>query len=183
MHRISILFLICSILFIQPFDALAQVANSLQSDTTSVQSEQVNNVQPDEEMDMFLFGIMFAGMCLMLGISILTIVAVLFLLLCVLALIGAGVLSVSVGVGVYRKSLASGVRTAVYVLGALIGCIGGAALSWAVRELFNIRIESETAILVGSVAGIIGGTLGAISIIFITTRIFRKFKSLAVSRV
>lgn len=146
--------------------------------TTSIHNIKSNEHVEDDDFNIFLavFGII--TLSVMAGIAILTVVVAGGALICVGALIAVGALSVSVGVGIYRRSYTSGIKTAVYIGSAILGCIGGTVLGWFTKKLFQIHVSNTNALLTGAAAGVIGGCIGAACLIWLTRILYKQFATL-----
>jgi hypothetical protein len=151
--------------------ALHAQVDSLQAASPNIT---INNT--DQEFDVFLLFMGLMAVSIMAGMAILTVLLAGIILLFVFLLIAAGVLSVSTGVGLYKKSVTAALRTALYLVSALICSIGGAALAWIIQQLFDIPVSQTSALMTGSIAGALGGIVGALCLVGLTQIIFRKFR-------
>ena len=168
--------------FVIPFILLILIIHSplfAQVDSLQALDPNINAEETDEEFNVFLsvFGLM--AIAIMGAMSILTVLLIGLILLFVFFLIAAGVLSISTGVGLYKKSVSAALKTGLYLVSALICAIGGSALAWIIIELFDISVSLNAALITGGIAGALGGVLGALCLIGITQIIFRKFRQLA----
>lgn len=133
--------------------------------------------QPDEEMDTFLAAFALVAISIMLGIAAATFVVIMAVLLFLFLLIAGGVVSASIGVAIYRKSVASGVRALVFISLAVLGAIGGAGLGWLVWKVFDLDVLGYNNMLLGGVTGLLGGLAGAIAIMWLTRKLFNPASS------
>lgn len=128
----------------------------------------------DEEFNLFLFTLAAAFFAVVLGATLIgSLIATLFLL-CVFLLVSAGVLSVGVLVGFYRRSVAAGFRTVL-----MIACIGGGMTAgslafWLIDRVFDIHLQPLTALLAGAFSGLVGGLLLGV-ILFNIIRVFLNY--------
>lgn len=145
-------------------------------DTASVQQLHSHD-QPDERMDTFLAVFALMAISIMLGIAAATFVLIMAVLLFLFLLIAGGVVSTSIGVAIYRKSVASGVRTFVFISLGLMGAIGGVGLGWLLWRLFQFNVLGYNNMLLGGITGLLGGLLAAIAIMWLTRKLFNPASS------
>ncbi len=139
----------------EPVDSSKQITTSIQRDSlTKTTGVYHNNETDDLSLMQLFFVLVFIGVIL-LGIGVGIVVAVLALLI-LFGLVSFGIVSTSVIVGLNKKSFEKGFKTFI-VLGSTIGglLVGGTSF-W----LFNKVVHwwsIQTAILTGSIAGLLGG--------------------------
>ena len=137
-------------------------------------SGSITSSPPDDEFNVFLWGLGTAFVCIVIGATLAgSLIATLFLL-SVFLLVSAGVLSVGVLVGFYRRSVAAGFRTVL-----MIACIGGGMLCgaiafWLINRIFDIHLLPLTALLTGALSGLVGGLLLGITL-FSIIRLFLNY--------
>lgn len=127
-----------------------------------------DNIPEPDDAFLLYFGIILLS--LMAGIALIGVglsVAILFL---IAVMTGAGILSISIYAGMIRKSGAAGVKTALYLVCALLGAIAGSTTCWIVTHVFHLSIQPNIAFFTGMGCGIIGGVLWA----YLFIRICRK---------
>ncbi|RYE07539.1 MAG: hypothetical protein EOP51_33830, partial [Sphingobacteriales bacterium] len=113
--------------------------DSAGTDTASIQQfHDINESEEGAEPFLAVFGLI--AISIMLGIAAATFVIIMAVLLFLFLLIAGGVVSTSIGVAIYRKSVASGVRTLVFMSLGLIGAIGGIGLGWLIWKLFQFNV-------------------------------------------
>ena len=157
------LFYVLAVVILANSTALGQVAESLamNNQTEQTQVTETNNHErgePDEVDDFspgLFFFVIFALIVVLLGIGAgiaLTVVGLLVLA----GLIGAGILSASILVGLNKKSFTKGFKTflvsAATIGGLLVGMIG-----FGVMNMITHWWTLQTALLSGSVIGIVAG--------------------------
>jgi hypothetical protein len=149
----------------QQADSIARQPNS-----TLVQAP---DSPSDDDFNVFLFVFAATALSLIAGITLAGALVSLAVVLFLILLVGAGILSVSVYMGVIRKSAMAGVRTGVYLVCAIAGAIAGAAAFWIIAQLFDLSVRSEIALLTGTACGVLGGILWAYLLMWMG----KKFKN------
>jgi hypothetical protein len=151
------------------------------SDMSTNSAYSLSNTQMDEDdvesgydpgLALFaLFGIGFIFICLGTGV-VLTIIS----LLIIFGLIGAGILSASVLVALYQKSIAKGFKlllvSTTTVCGLFIGTIG--------FYLFNKIVHwftTQTALIIGTISGLLTGALLGFLMFFVFKNLTALLKS------
>ncbi len=146
------------------------------TDTASIQ--QLHNANESEEgTDTFLAVFALMAGAIMVGIAAATFVIIMAVLLFLFLLIAGGVVSTSIGVAIYRKSVASGVRIFVFMSLGLIGAIGGIGLGWLIWRLFQFNVLGYNNMILGGITGLLGGLLAAIAIMWLTRKLFNPASS------
>ncbi|HTF29816.1 MAG TPA: hypothetical protein VK625_13275 [Flavitalea sp.] len=154
--------------------AFGQTTDSSVVDTSTGSSTVMGSSETDEEFNLFLSAILFVGMSVMLGIAVITVALAGIVLLCLTALIAGGIISVSIGIGLYQKSVAVGIRTSFYLFCAGIGAIGGSGACWLLDKLFHFSMSGSYTLIVGFIFGSIEGFISAISLVWLIKTLFRK---------
>jgi hypothetical protein len=130
--------------------------------------------QDDEEFNVFLLALGTAFVCVVLGATLAGSMLAILFLLSVFLLVSAGVLSVGILVGFYRRSVAAGFRTVL-----MIACIGGGVFCggiafWLINRIFDIHLRPLTAVLTGAFSGLVGGLLLGL-VLFTIIRVFLNY--------
>ena len=126
---------------------------------------QANNVE-DEEFNMFLFSMLILGLIFICISLVITILAVIISLLTIFGLITIGALSVSVLVGLNKKSITTGFRTFVVFFSTFAMVILGALSFWILNRIVHWWSQMKSIIL-GSGIGLVSGLIIGIVIAFI----------------
>lgn len=134
----------------------------------------------DEEFNIFLLLFATVFVCGLFGAAVVGAVIASLIAFAVFGLIGFGILSTSVAVGLYRKSLTAGFRTfLMIVFGIACGLCGG-ALAAVAQYHFHLGPSLSFAVLLGFIGGALGGvvlTLISISAVrFMIAKAVAKFK-------
>lgn len=131
---------------------------AISADTTT--QNQTDNFHEEIENDfspglaMFaLFGIGFMFICIEASI-VLTVIGVLILF----GLIGAGILSASVLIGLYNKSFKKGFKTLIISVTTIGGLFIGATGFWLLNKIVH-WFTTQTALTIGSIGGLLTGFL------------------------
>lgn len=133
----------------------------------------------DGEFNVFLLTFAAFFICLMIGAAIVGAVAATLFLLLLFALIGFGMVSSSIAVGLYKRSASAAFKTfLLLVFGA--GCaVPGTGLSLIAHHLYPLHLSLKTALPAGFVAGAFGGIIMALSLFTVVQTIvrtvFRRF--------
>ena len=130
--------------------------------------------EEDDGFDIFLMAVGTAFVCIVLGATLAGSMLATLFLLGVFLLVSAGVLSVGVLVGFYRRSIAAGFRTVL-----MIACIGGgiscgAVAFWLINRIFDLHLQPATALLIGAFSGLVGGLLLGL-VLFTIIRLFLNY--------
>jgi len=105
----------------------------------------------------FFFLLIFAG--IMVGAAIVGSMAAALLLLALFVMASAGILSMGVLVGLYRRSLTAGFRTVLYITCALGGAILGVVVFYLINHFLHLHYSYKTIGLAGAAGGMLGGLL------------------------
>lgn len=158
--------------------AAQQPRDTITADSMATQTQtHVPEDGTDEEFNLFLAVLAFIGVSIMIGTAIALIAICLLVVLAVLALTALGILSVSVGAGMYKKSITTGLKTALWLTLGILGGGCGAALGWLVHLGFSFTVSKLTAIAVGATAGGLGGALSAWAIARLIQIFFQRFRT------
>lgn len=135
--------------------------------TTTITTNSEDYVE-DEMGSLFLLVLLVVVMMICFGIGFAITLIGLFV---VGGLILLGVLSVSVLVSFYQKSLASGLKTMVYLSAAVGGTIFGGLSAFLFNKILHWS-SSQLVIIIGSIGGIMTGLLFAHFILFISNKAY-----------
>jgi hypothetical protein len=125
----------------------------------------------DDEFNLFLFTLVFVFISGVAGAAIIGAMAAALLLFFIFSLISLGAISTSIGIGLYKRSYEAGFKTFfVIVFGISCGMVGAIGLPM-VNMIFNMPVTAPVAVLIGSITGILGGYIMAVS----TFRLFQMF--------
>lgn len=147
---------------------------ALHRDTASAAATVATSATEDDEFNIFLLALGTAFVCIVLGATLAGSMLATLFLLGVFLLVSAGVLSVGVLVGFYRRSIAAGFRTALMIvcIGGGIAC--GAVAFWLINRIFAIHLQPPTALLIGAFSGLVGGLLLGL-VLFTIVRLFFNY--------
>ena len=117
----------------------------------------------DEGMDIFLLTILIIGMSIMIGVGIVSSLLVLIAIAFLFALLAFGILSTSVAIGLYNRSLSSGFKSFIVIsLGIGSGIIGTLG-SLLIIEVFDLSYDSSVLASIGFFSGSIAGLILALA--------------------
>jgi hypothetical protein len=134
----------------------------------------VTATQPDDEFNIFLLALGTAFVCIVLGATLAGSMLATLFLLGVFLLVSAGVLSVGVLVGFYRRSVAAGFRTVLMMVCIGGGICCGAIAFWLINRIFDIHLQPLTALLTGAFSGLVGGLLLGL-VLYTIIRLFLNY--------
>ncbi len=129
---------------------------------------------PDDDFNLFLLALLIAFVSVVVGAVLAGSIAVMGLLLALFALISAGIASLGILVGLYRRSLGAGFKTVLYMGCSLAGTLAGAPVFWLINRFFHLHLTSRTAVLTGACSGLLGGLLLGM-MLFILIRVFLEY--------
>jgi hypothetical protein len=95
----------------------------------------------------------------MVGAAIVGSMAAALLLLALFVMASAGILSMGVLVGLYRRSVTAGFRTVLYITCALSGAILGVGVFYLINHFLHLHYSYKTIGLAGAGGGLLGGLL------------------------
>ena len=110
-----------------------------------------------------------------IGIFFLSVIGVLVLAAIALGLTAAGVITSSLLIGWYRRSVYSGVKWFVYVSFALAGALGGAIGSMLLHHVADTGYSTGKWLVWGIPIGMIGGLLSAWVLIKISRYVYGRY--------
>jgi hypothetical protein len=114
---------------------------------------------PDEGMDMFLLAILAIFFSVLIGAAIVGAFIACVVLFFLFGLMGIGVLSASIAIGLYKRSYTSGLKTFLIILfGLSCGFIGGFGIV-AFSSFFHMDLSTGWIFFIGLTGGMIGGAL------------------------
>ncbi|HMH23506.1 MAG TPA: hypothetical protein VK563_17090 [Puia sp.] len=131
----------------------------------------------DDDFSVFLFAILLAGISIMIGAAIFGSFLAMLLFFCFIGLVSAGILSASIMVGLYKRSLAAGFKTLLIIVCSIGGAILGMISFYFVNDFFKLDLKLSTSLVSGAVSGILGGVLLGISLSFIFRTLFAYFRN------
>lgn len=144
-----------------------------QADTSAYQGKAgVADVAEDDPglfvfMMIFLLGLIVAGIFALIGAGIIA--------LFVFLLTAAGILSVSVLMGWYKKSFYTGLQWFVYLSFCAAGLVGVAFVCFLVHRFGDTGYSLKTMLSWGLPAGLAGGLLGGWMVLMVGRAIYRHF--------
>lgn len=161
----------------------AQVTDSAKQKQATVQADSVvaatsAATEPVDDGEFLGFLLFFAmGVCaiIMVGIGI-GILLTIGALLIISAMVTAGIISVSVIVGIYTRSLTKGFKVFFISCSIVAGCIFGAAGLW----LLNLSThwhDTINAILLGAGCGLVSGLAGGMISFYLLQRLVARLRS------
>ena len=149
-------------------------ASAAPASTAPTSNAPASTVQEDDEFNMFLLALGTAFVCIVLGATLAGSMLATLFLLSVFLLVSAGVLSVGVLVGFYRRSIAAGFRTVLMIVCIGGGMACGAVAFWLINRIFDIHLQPPTALLIGAFSGLVGGLLLGL-VLFTIIRLFLNY--------
>ncbi|RYY15615.1 MAG: hypothetical protein EOO04_28330 [Chitinophagaceae bacterium] len=171
MKKMSVRLLVF-LLVLLPCIGIAQV-----SDSTYIVGS-ASAYKPDDDFNLFLLFFAIAVISFMCGVAIIGAGFAVFMLTVAAALIGTGVLSIAIVVGLIKRSLSSTVKILLYLTCSLTGAVAGVFGFWLMEILFHLQLSPLAALLGGLTAGLLGGLLWAKSSIFILKKARKYFEDL-----
>ncbi len=159
-----------SLAFSQTTDRIQVTADTLrQNQTENFHEEIENDFSPGLGLfALFAFGFMF--ICIGAGI-VLTIIGLLILF----GLIGAGILSASVLIGLYNKSFEKGFKTFIVSAITLGGLFIGATGLWLLNKIVH-WFTTQAALTIGSVGGLLTGLLLGLLMFYVLQKLTAFWK-------
>lgn len=141
-------------------------------------SQEKNNSAEDHEFSLFLLLLLTVFVCGMFGAAVAGSMIVTLGALAIFALIGVGIVSTSVAMGIYKRSLSAGLKTFLLISFGLIYGLTGAVLASILQYNFFVAPTQTVAIS----CGFIGGVLSGIALTFISMRAIRYLIGQATER-
>ncbi len=161
MHKLLLFALVFTLLFSSGNTVNAQV-DSLHlktQDSLKAQTDIQNNAGEDDDFNVFLLFVGTAFVCTMIGAAIVGSFAAALAILLITGFISAGIISVSVITGIYKKSIAAGYKALIIIVCMIAGTAIGSAGLFIVTKLAGFHVAGRTALLTGAASGLAGGVL------------------------
>jgi len=151
-------------------------ANSARADFARSDSAKAGLSDPGPATDDMPFALIaaVAFLSLALGGAIIGAFAATLFLIALLALVSAGILSAGILYGLHKRSVAAGFKTLLLIVCSLGGIVAGAGGFWLIHRFFHIHMTTQTSVLLGAVAGLLGGLLLGI-VLFGLIRAFLEY--------
>lgn len=134
--------------------------------------------EPDDEFNIFLMVFAIGFMCAALGAVMAGAFAVCLFLGVTLLLTTIGIVSASLLIGLYKRSLQAGFKSLLLITGSLLGIAFGLFILWLINLFLHLHMEGYQVLLVG--AG--GGLLGGLVLGFITYRMIKAVLRIAMQK-
>jgi len=128
----------------------------------------------EDDFTPFMLTLVLVAVGVLIGSILVGAVAALLVLTFLFVLLSAGVLSTSIVVGLYKRSIAAGFKTLLGLVCGAGGIIIGAIAFWLLNHFFHIHLKDATAVLAGAASGLLGGLLLGM-VIFWLIRMFLEF--------
>ncbi|OQP62545.1 hypothetical protein A3860_28045 [Niastella vici] len=159
----------------QTTDSLRQVQHTQQTDSLSIAQSNLEQENYDDVAPfLFIIGmIFFVIMCIGIGSGIVITAAISFI---IFAMTSFGILSTSLIVGFYKKSITKGIKT-FYVLCSTIGITICGGIGLFIVNRFYHWMESPIAFMWGTVFGFVAGFLNGLITFYILQRLVAYFKT------
>jgi hypothetical protein len=114
---------------------------------------------PDDEFNIFLIVIAVGFMGAALG-AVMAGAFVVFLFLSVSALLTiAGIVSASLLIGLYKRSLQAGFKAFLFISGSVLGIAFGLFVLWLINQFFHLNLTGYQMLFCGAGGGLAGGFL------------------------
>ena len=153
-------------------DTTFQLANTIQKDSSNNSITTEEKIESDEPMQLFLLVILLVVLFVALGIGITLTILTLSI---IFGLAVFGILSTSIIVGIYKKSLEKGFKTLIILSSTIFGILLSLVLFW-----FQNKIQHwwsmQTALISGFIFGALSGFIVGKSIVYIIKRMSGYFK-------
>lgn len=173
--------LITIVLICTSYYSLSQIADTVQIYSPLKDSLLQNHPSgfeehTDNDFSPALFLIVVAGIgfiLLSVGAGIvLTVIALLMLF----GLIGAGIVSTSVMIGLYTKSFEKGFKTFLVSATTICGIFAGTVIFWLFNKIVH-WVSTTASLLIGSVVGLISGLLLGFTLFYVLQKLTSYLKS------
>jgi hypothetical protein len=133
---------------------------------------------PDDGFNIFLLALLSIFFCAMIGAAIIGALAASLIVFATFSLVAFGLLSASVAIGIYNKSITAGFKTLLaLVFGSICGTLG-LVCSYALNRLMNLELASSIVVITGATAGVTGGIVMA----FATFKIIQSLIGILLKR-
>lgn len=129
------------------------------------------NMYEDDFSPMLFFLLVFALVCIGIGITL-----TILLLLILFALIGTGILSASILIGLHKKSFTKGFKTFLVSAFTIGGFLVGLIVFWGIHH-FNELWTFTISLVSGGLTGAISGFLLGYFIFYVIQKLTTFFKS------
>jgi uncharacterized membrane protein YciS (DUF1049 family) len=136
--------------------AIAQ-ANNAKPDSTISHNYLLEDDEGDDEFNVFLFSLASVFFAALFGAAVIGGFFAALLLLAIIALISAGILSTSVIVGLYKRSVGAGFKFLLALCGGIIGICFGSLMAFFFTKGFTINTLPVT--LTSTLSGLLGGII------------------------
>jgi hypothetical protein len=128
----------------------------------------------DDDFSVFLIAYAIGFVSVIAAASLVGTIVFALVFLALFLLISAGIVSTGLLVGIRKRSLAAGFKTAFIIFTSLIGTLAGSIGLWLVNHFVHLHWQPANAVLIGALAGLFGGlVLGFILMAFL--RLFLEY--------
>jgi hypothetical protein len=169
---IFLLFFVAGYAQVQPADSLSIVRTDSAIAAPGASIGHEGDTPYHAAMTSFMILILITFLSFFIGAGI---VVTLLVLLLLSGLISAGIVSVSILVGISQKSVAKGFKTFLLSAASVSGSLSGAIMLFAINNFFLHRITGMNAALIGALAGFLGGMIVAFFIFRVLQWIFNYY--------
>jgi hypothetical protein len=156
---IAILFLLL------PHPNFAQPAPQPTKADTATMSPSKTTTNNDDDFSVFLIAYAIGFVSVIAAASLVGTIIFALVLLALFGLISAGIISTGLLVGIRKRSIAAGFKTAFVIFTSLVGTLAGSMALWLVNHFFHLHWQPVNAALIGALAGLVGGLLLGIILI------------------
>jgi len=153
------IFCIAILFLLMPPTGFAQSApQPAKTDTAAISPAKAasNN---DDDFSVFLIAYAIGFVAVIAAASIVGTILFTLVFLTLFLLISAGIVSTGLLVGIRKRSLAAGFKTAFVIFTSLVGILAGSMGLWLVNHFIHLQWQAANAALVGALAGLLGGLL------------------------
>jgi len=158
--------LLFSLFVIMCYGVHAQVDSAKRGNDTAALTITAGNAadSPDDDFDIFLI-VLAIGFCgAALGAVMVGAFASFMVLSTVVLLTIAGIISASLLIGVYKRSVEAGFKSLLVIGASVSGSVFGVVVLWVVNDFFRLSLTGCELFLTGAGGGLIGGLLLALII-------------------
>jgi hypothetical protein len=113
----------------------------------------------DDDFSVFLIAYAIGFVAVIAAASLVGTIVFALVFLALFLLISAGIVSTGLLVGIRKRSLVAGFKTAFIIFTSLIGTIAGSMGLWLVNHFFHLHWQPANAALIGALAGLLAGIL------------------------
>jgi len=177
----TVMLLIAVTLLLPPFACIAQEKiPDTAKNLAAAPLRPANTIpEPDDEFNLFLLTFAIAFCSAIIGATIVGAFAAAIVFLFLFAMASAGILSTSILIGIYRRSIAAGFRAFLIILCGIGGILIGTPGFWLVNRIFDLPLTNLTSAVIGAAGGLIGGIILGIIIFkpirLLSTFLYQKF--------